>query len=164
MLIYVGDKLGAVRELHRVLRAGGRASIFEPINSASAAYTWDWGLDMSPVQPAHGRVVAHIQEHWEHEEEMMGFDERDLVRMFVGAGFSSVHLTYEHGFGRAPRPANQVVASLRVRPNPSMLSYEEAARAVLGDGADEYLSRLARLLASQPLSGVGAVAYVTATR
>ena len=77
----------------------------------------------------------------------------------VGSGRS-----HDHGFGRAPRPANQVVASLRVRPNPSMLSYEEAARAVLGDSADEYLSRLSRLLASQPLSGVGAVAYVTATR
>jgi ubiquinone/menaquinone biosynthesis C-methylase UbiE len=163
VLIYVGDKVGAVRELHRVLRAGRRASIFEPINSASAVHDWNWGLDLSPIQPAHDRVVAHLREHWEHRDTMMGFDERDLTRMFIEAGFKSVHLSYEHDFKRASSRASEVASSLRSRPNPTMLSYEEAARAVLKDSADQHLSRLLQLLTSQPLSAVGAVAYVTAT-
>ena len=32
VLIYVDDKPAAVREFHRVLRSGGRVSIFEPLN------------------------------------------------------------------------------------------------------------------------------------
>lgn len=33
VLIYVDDKAAAFREFHRVLRPGGRTSIFEPINN-----------------------------------------------------------------------------------------------------------------------------------
>jgi ubiquinone/menaquinone biosynthesis C-methylase UbiE len=164
VLIYIWDKPAAVHELHRVLRPGGRASIFEPINAASTAYDWSWGLDLSPFQPAHDQVVAYLREHWQHEDTMMGFDERDLTAMFIEAGFKSVHLSYEHEFKRAWRRASDVVSSLRCRPNPTMLSYEEAARTVLKDGSDEHLSRLSRLLTSQPVSGIQATAHVTATR
>ena len=50
VLIYVEDKAAAFRALHRVLRPGGRFSIFEPINNY---FPWDptefWGYDSTPV-------------------------------------------------------------------------------------------------------------------
>jgi arsenite methyltransferase len=64
VLIYVADKAGAFREFHRVLRPGGRISLFEPINR----YGLDaWRFDMMPVRPrveaGHGVVreaVAYL--------------------------------------------------------------------------------------------------------
>ncbi|OGO50631.1 MAG: hypothetical protein A2148_00725 [Chloroflexi bacterium RBG_16_68_14] len=164
VLIYLTAKLTAVRELRRVLRPGGRASIFEPVNSASDGYAWNWGLDLSSLQPAHDRIVAYLREHWEHENAMLGFDERDLVGCFVEAGFASVRLSYEYRYDCDRRRPGEITASLRVRPNPTMLSYEEGARAILGDAADDHLLRLSRLMLSQPLTGVMAAAHITARR
>ena len=164
VLIYLTEKPAAVRGLYRVLRPGGRASIFEPINVASEAYAWNWGLDLSSVQPTHDRIVTYLREHWEHEKAMLGFDERDLAGYFVAAGFDSVSLTYEYRYERSRRRAAEIMASLRVRPNPTMPSYEEAARAILGAAAADHLLRLSRLMRSQPLKGVEAAAYITARR
>lgn len=164
VLIYLIDKPAVVRGLYRVLRPGGRASIFEPINVASEAYASDWGLELSAVRPAHDRIVTYLREHWAHEKAMLGFDERDLAGCFVAAGFDSVGLTYEYRYERGRRRTAEIITSLRVRPNPTLPSYEEAARATLGDAADDHLLRLSRLMRSQPLTGVGAAAYITARR
>lgn len=151
--------------MHRVLRPGGRAAVWEPINNAFSGY----GLqpakpDLSQIAAEHERVVAHSQERWEHRETMMGFDERDLVRWFVEAGFTTVRLFYEFNYLPIPQTRRQVLASIRNRPNPSLMSYEEAAREVLGERAEEHLAKYARLLLSQPTRGGGAVALLTARR
>ena len=57
VLIYVVDKAAAAAELLRV-RPGGRASIFEPINSR---YQWFADADLDDVEPTHRRVVEHWQ-------------------------------------------------------------------------------------------------------
>ena len=59
---------------------------------------------------------------------MSGFDERDLMAHFVDAGFESVDLTYEVSRRRTRARRPEIAAFLTVRPNPNMVSYEEAAR------------------------------------
>lgn len=62
------------------------------------------------------------------------------------------------------RPTNgrRSLAAARAQPGfgpfPAALSYEEAARAVLGAAADEHLARLRGLLCAHPLTEAGAVA------
>ena len=77
---------------------------------------------------------------------MTGFDERDLIRPFVDAGFESVDLTYEVSRRRTRGRPHEIAAFLTMRPNPNMVSYEEAAREVLGDAADEHLEALTAAL------------------
>jgi ubiquinone/menaquinone biosynthesis C-methylase UbiE len=53
VLIYVAEKERAVAELHRVLRPGGRLSLFEPINSFAypqprGRFGWEAYMDSSP--------------------------------------------------------------------------------------------------------------------
>jgi arsenite methyltransferase len=95
VLIYVDDKAAAFRAFHRVLRPGGRLSIFEPINNY---FPWDstefWGFDAGPVRDL-------VEKIWVYEgcggdadrlDPMMNFDDRDLARHAEDAGFSEVHL------------------------------------------------------------------------
>ena len=54
VLIYVDRKEAALREFHRVLKPGGRLSMFEPINifGYEQTETSYWGLDVTPVVDA----------------------------------------------------------------------------------------------------------------
>ena len=60
VLIYVEDKAAALREFHRVLRPGGRISIFEPINNY---FPWDntefWGFDAAPISDLVEKIWAY---------------------------------------------------------------------------------------------------------
>jgi len=161
VLIYVVDKARAAEELHRVLRPGGRLSIFEPINSQ---YQWFAGLDLSDLEPARGRVVDHWRSGADPGGAMTGFDERDLLAQFADAGFESVEVTHEVARRRATARRADVAAYLTIRPNPNMTSYEEAAREALGDAADDHLVALATALTERPSTSVQAVAYLRARR
>ena len=95
VLIYVKDKAAAFREFHRVLRSGGRVSLFEPINVLMVGCDPDrfWGYDVSPVAPLAAKVGALYESIQPLGKDPMGdFDERDLVRHAEQAGFPVVNL------------------------------------------------------------------------
>jgi SAM-dependent methyltransferase len=161
VLIYVVDKAGAAAEFHRVLRPGGRASIYEPINRQ---YRFFADVDLSDLEPARTQVLDHLHGGGDPGEAMTGFDERDLVQQFVNAGFESVELTHEISRRRTRARPREVKASLTRRPNPNTLSYEEAARAVLGGAADQHLRALVAALSSRPSTSVSADAYLRCQR
>jgi SAM-dependent methyltransferase len=89
VLIYVQDKARAFTEFARVLRPGGRISIWEPINRFAMrdADTW-MGYDLGPVGDI-GRKVRAVYESLQPRESdpMLDFDERDLLRLAGDAGF-----------------------------------------------------------------------------
>ena len=95
VLIYVADKQRAFDEIHRVLRPGGRLSIFEPING----YNWPeladqfMQMDVAPVREIAAKVKAGYEAAMGNEgRSMIDFDERDLVRFAGHSGFSEIHL------------------------------------------------------------------------
>ena len=60
VLIYVADKGKAFREFHRVLRPGGRVSIFEPINNYFPDTADEfWGFDSKAVSDLVAKVFAY---------------------------------------------------------------------------------------------------------
>jgi arsenite methyltransferase len=95
VLIYVEDKARAFREFQRVLRSGGRVSLFEPINNYFPDTPDEfWGFNSSPVRD----LVAKV---WEFEgwtesayenDPMMNFTEKDLLRYAEEAGLHEVHV------------------------------------------------------------------------
>jgi len=95
VLIYVNDKAAAFRAFHRVLKPGGRLSIFEPINNYFPLSQDEfWGFDGGAVRD----LVAKVRENegWVESsfasDPMMNFTEKDLVRCAEGAGFREVHV------------------------------------------------------------------------
>jgi len=153
-----------------VLKPRGRASIFEPINEVSeqvqdrvrASGFYD------ELQPEWGEIRkyydAHKEDWW---GTLVAWNERELIEWFEAAGFSRVKMSYEFISGvrtRKPKKA-EIAVGIRGRPNPNTPSYEEVARAVLGDRADDYLERYAQFLVNGggPRSASASV-YLMATR
>jgi arsenite methyltransferase len=114
VLIYVADKAGAFDEFLRVLRTGGRMSLFEPINRFGMEERRQgfWGYPGDGVAELAARVDHVYAEIQPPGDPMLDFDERDLVRLAEGAGFFPVELDF-HAFVRAsePRPWEAFVNS-----------------------------------------------------
>ena len=94
VLIYLMEKEPAFREFHRVLRPGGRLSIFEPINRFGHEENRRryYGLDVGPVRPLADKIMARWKQPQEHP--LLNFDERDLFRWAQKAGFAQIRMDY----------------------------------------------------------------------
>jgi arsenite methyltransferase len=126
VLIYVEDKTAAFAQMRRVLRSGGRLSIFEPINSFAGTPTV-LGLDPGPLAALAGRVAGA----YPRIPAMEDFDERDLLRSVREAGFTSIVLDYRAGIDVPGPPVANWAALKNTAPNPLAPTYAEAMAAVL---------------------------------
>jgi ubiquinone/menaquinone biosynthesis C-methylase UbiE len=165
VLIYVGDRVRAMREFNRVLRPGGHASVFEPVNKEYAApNVRPDDPALAPIRDAHDRVVSHMEARSEFMEQMSSFDERDLLRDFEAAGFEDIELVYEQRANTHMAEPWEAQTFISTRPDPGTMSYEEAAREVLGDDANAHLRRFAELVMATPYRLVVAWVFITATK
>jgi arsenite methyltransferase len=93
VLIYVDDKAETAREFHRVLRRGGRVSLVEPINSRNLLLSQ--AVDFSPLGELGDRLRVWNERFYENRDDpMLNFDEWDLGRYFVEAGFEDVNVDF----------------------------------------------------------------------
>jgi arsenite methyltransferase len=126
VLIYVADKAGAFSEFFRVLRPGGRVSLFEPINrfGLDERKRGFWGYPGDGLADLAARVDRIYDEIQPPDDPMLDFDERDLVRLAEDAGFFPVEL-HLHAFVRQsePRPWD---AFLNSSGNPKIPTIGEA--------------------------------------
>jgi arsenite methyltransferase len=119
VLIYVDDKAGSFAALHRVLRPGGRLSIFEPINRFGMRQQPNriWGVDFTGLEP----ILAKVNQAQEATtiSAMVDFDERDLLTLAESAGFPDVHLEFRVDINTVPaEPDYDWDGLLRTSPNP----------------------------------------------
>jgi arsenite methyltransferase len=131
VLIYVARKREALREFARVLKPGGRISLFEPINRFAMrdADTW-WGYDLSAVSDEAAKLRAVFDELQPVDSDpMLDFDERDLLRLAEEAGFFPIRLVLEADVKPAePRPWE---AFLALAGNPNIPTIAEAMEQAL---------------------------------
>jgi ubiquinone/menaquinone biosynthesis C-methylase UbiE len=166
VLIYVKDKAQALREFHRVLRPGGRISIFEPINryfvaaDGSLPQAWDPG----PVKDLADKVLAvFMRANPMATSPMMDFDERDLVSLAERAGFQEVHLRLHVDI--EPTKPLSWEGFYRSSPNPLAPTLEEAANEVLTpEEVDRYVRHFRPLVESGVGTARQAQAYLWARR
>lgn len=94
VLIYVEHKSAAFAEFTRVLRPGGRISLFEPINTFGMEERRRefLALDVPGLESAGAKLDALFDELQPSSDPMLDFDERDLVRQAEAAGFFPVRV------------------------------------------------------------------------
>jgi len=166
VLIYVKDKASALREFHRVLRPGGRVSLFEPVNRLMRDQPGRFsGYDVRPVEAIAAKVRAVYAAIQPPESDpMLDFDDRDLVRHAEQAGFPEISLDLRWRIQATVRPMSWETF-LRASGNPLIPP--------LGDVLDEALTvaeraALTAALRPQVESGRGqervVLAFLTAVK
>ncbi|WP_406083505.1 class I SAM-dependent methyltransferase [Micromonospora zamorensis] len=117
VLLYSDRKATAFAEFFRVLRPGGRLSLFEPINRFQLQHRPDdlFGLGGSPVDD----LVAKVHDVYRgRTQPMFDFDERDLMTWAQTAGFEAVRLDYRAQLDVPAGPISDWDALKRTAPNP----------------------------------------------
>ena len=167
VLIYVKDKARAMREFFRVLRPGGRASLFEPVNvlMSDPGPGLFHGYDVTPVKALAARVQAlYVSIQPPGADPMVDFDDRDLVRHAQDAGFSEISLELRVSVKNRKDPAPWE-RFLRMSGNPLQPTFQEALQQAL---STQEAGELARHLRPLVESGTGlertALAYLTAVK
>ena len=145
VVIYVKEKQRAFDEFHRVLKPGGRLSIFEPINSFSSPEPEGrfCGFDVGPVAELAEKVKS-AERRIADDATLVDFDERNLMTFAERAGFRIVELTYEARVEHDARPRWLADVSwdtfLRIAPNPLAPTFGELVdRALTPEEAERFL-------------------------
>jgi arsenite methyltransferase len=171
VLIYVKDKLSAFREFHRVLKAGGRLSIFEPVASFREPEPPGifLGCDVAAGEDLAERIKAFYHQVQPRDSDPMhDFDERDLVRWVEEAGFAEIDLEFRAEVARGNPPgwgekAWDILA--KAAPNPLVPPLEEVAESVLSpEEARGFLAHLRRAIEAGRRTRRQASAYLRATK
>jgi arsenite methyltransferase len=135
VLIYVAEKQAAFREFYRVLRPGGRLSIFEPINRFAEAYPtpehFFLGYDVTPVKDLALKVnQVYRRYQLPNDDPMLDFDEYDLIAFAEQVGFGEIHLELQVNI-KPSAEKRDVETILRTAPNPKLPTTEEAIHEAL---------------------------------
>lgn len=169
VLIYVKDKLSALKAMFRVLKPEGVLSIFEPINRF--AYPEPdhtlWGYNVDPIQDLARRIKAVYEAIQPPDSDpMFDFDERDLIRLIEAAGFREIHLELRAEI--TPHSAWRAVdwdTMISTAPNPKVPTLKEAMRQAF---TPDEITRFSDYMRDQVENGRGtlrmAVAYVWAAK
>ena len=135
VIIYVDDKAEVAREFHRVLRSGGRASLFEPINVRNLLLSQ--AVDFSTLGELGDRLRAWNERFYANRDDpMLNFDESDLERFFIEAGFAKVNV--ELGADEEELPAERYLNQVGAPGRPTLLErwHEEFSTAEVERLAD----------------------------
>jgi arsenite methyltransferase len=127
VLIYVKKKEQALEEFFRVLRSGGRISLYEPINRFGHTEGWEkdfWWYPSDGLAVLAEKVNAVYAALQPPSDPMLDFDERDLLRVAESAGFFPIELELQAEIRELePRPWE---AFLHSSGNPKIPTFAEA--------------------------------------
>jgi len=167
VLIYVKDKAAAFAEFRRVLRPGGRVSLFEPINVLMSGRGPErfGGYDTRPVRTIAAKLIALYDKYQPPDTDpMTDFDERDLVRLAGQAGFDEVGLELQVSVknSKPPVPWDRFLA---MSGNPKIPTMAEAMDQSLTPAEiAEFTAHLRPLVETGSGQERRALAYLTATK
>ena len=124
VLLYLRDKQRAANAFWRVLRPGGRASLYEPINKVNADARRP-GVFRGYALPGNPELADRLTEFFYAPiGTMIDFDERDLIAMFERAGFREIRAELEIRVRR--QESKRWDVCLKSSPNPRVPTLGDA--------------------------------------
>ena len=156
-----------MREFYRVLKPGGRISLFEPIKVLMSLANPDLfsGYDITSVKTLAAKVQAICESILPPgADPMIDFDDRDLVRHAQDAGFPEIDLELQVSVKarKEPVPWERFIRSSR---NPLIPPFGEVLdRALSTEEAAEFTRHLRPLVETGTGLERSALAYLTAVK
>jgi len=144
VLVHVGDVGVAVEELARVLRAGGRLSLREPLNSDGTYLAT--AVDWSPL----GDLGDRIRADWDSfaaTDPLQQLDPDELVAQLEATGFTAVERSFEDPGEEWAVTEESVAARLDARGAPTAPSARERWREAFGEDGLEAIEAHLKSLA-----------------
>jgi arsenite methyltransferase len=169
VLIYVERKQATFAEFFRVLRPGGRLSVFEPINGFAVDKAGErlFGVDTRPIADLVGKLRRSYPGVPAEQDPMLNFDERDLLRWARAAGFTALELDYRAAVD-VPEvlPVTDWDVLKKSAPSPLAPTFQEALVQALDDQErDRFEAHMRAVLAAgAPARRTLATAYLRAIR
>jgi len=155
VLIYVKEKSEAAQEFFRVLRPGGRVSLFEPINIRNLRLSE--AIDFSPLGELGERLREWNDAFYANQDDpMLDFDETDLERFFRQAGFEQVGCA--HGADEQQVTAERYLNQVGAPGRPTLLERWHE------DFPGEDVERLVEFLRGRTIPVRHPYAYLTARK
>jgi arsenite methyltransferase len=173
VLIYVEEKQRAFETFYRVLRPGGRLSIFEPINRFGFPEREGlfWGFDITPLADLKRKLVAAEERlSGGRDATLIDFDERDLIEFADSAGFREISLEYEAEVRHGGGPSYDMGRGdwdvfLNAAPNPLAPSLAETmAEALTPEEAEQFVAYVRPRFEARDGTNRSARAYLTAVK
>lgn len=145
VLIYVEEKATAFYQFARVLRPGGRISLWEPINrfGSEKRRRGFFGSHVEGIEEISEKLLATYEAIQPPDTDpMLDFDERDLLRLAEDAGFFPIRLTLDARVEAMERRAWDTLVDTAWNPNVPTL--REAMEQALSPDERERLVTLLR--------------------
>jgi ubiquinone/menaquinone biosynthesis C-methylase UbiE len=163
VVMYVPAKHHVFHEFHRVLRSGGRVSMYERINSFGFPEPphFFWGRDVTPVQDLAVRVRRFFEPP--AYDVLLNFNEHDLLAHAEQAGFDEVHLELRADV--VPNePADWEAFARAAQPPPGTTLAEAIEQSLTAEEAARFVSHLRPLVETGAGKKRWAAAYLWATK
>lgn len=166
VLAYVGPKHRAFAEFARVLKPGGRISLYEPVNRLLYPEPKDrfFGYEIALVQDLVERInLAYTARQSLGHDPMFDYDERDLLAFAADADFGERHL--ELHMDVRPHLPQRWETFTQTSVNPLAPTLEEAmGEALSPEESERFTAHLRPLVERGDGTFAVAVAYLWAVR
>lgn len=163
VLVHIQDKLPAVKEIYRILKPGGRISIFEPIISSNTKtcelINPDKFTDYDEIREIEAKIMT------DKNDPLTNFDEKVLINAFELAGFKNIDLDLSTEKSVYKVTADMIDPWYNTPPSPGTLTMKQKLLRYLSEEKiDNFIAELKQELDGQVIEVKSFSAYIRAVR
>lgn len=162
VLVHILDKPSSIKEIFRVLKPGGRVSVFEPVISTNTKYYELVGPDF-PDYEKFKKVEHEMMTNL--NDPLTNFTQETLVQDFKDAGFKDVDLDLQTAESTYPVSASMIEPWFSTPPSPGSLTLKQKfLKCFSEDDVNAYIENLKKDLDGRTITVKSYTAFVSAVK